>query len=42
MDKKIYNVTFADIVNNVDKRLISKNGDVALLEFGDYDYQENT
>ena len=40
MDKKIYNVTFTDIVNNVDKRLISKNGDVALLEFGDYDYQE--
>lgn len=39
MDKKVYDVSFSDIVNNLGKR-VSRNDDLALIEFDDYDYQK--
>ena len=39
MDKKVYDASFSDIVNNLGKR-VSRNDDLALIEFDDYDYQK--
>lgn len=39
MDKKVYDVSFSDMVNNLGKR-VSRNDDLALIEFDDYDYQK--
>lgn len=39
MDKKIYDVSFSDVTSNMLWR-VSKNDDVALLEFDEYDYQK--
>ena len=39
MDKKVYDVSFSDMVNNLGTR-VSRNDDLALIEFDDYDYQK--
>lgn len=39
MDKKIYDVSFPDVTSNILRR-VSKNDDLALLEFDEYDYQK--